>query len=266
MSTDYGILDAEWTRKSYGYGAVDLPQVFGVKYIGSEDSGTVEAAATTGDLTLKHGDLSSEAVDSTVGASGVLDLTIYTTVKKVVDAINLSDNWEAWYIDYLPDQATNISAGNGIFPTVSAQQAKVTGGYQFVADTSLETAEFFPVGVTFEGEGTKIHNHDASVLHEILEIRANITFGGATAGIFVYACDDFLGTKTQIGWKPLVSNTATTFELDGEPLYATVGKRIVVEAKDASGAISSPSLYVSARSAIIGPTVNKKKLWCRLSL
>jgi len=253
-------LPQDWVRKTYGYDAVDEPIVYGLRYIGSEDSATYEAAATTNDFTFKHGASGSEVADSTVGSSGVLDLTTFDTVHKLIRAVNASPNWEAWPVDYLPDADTNISAGNGIFGTISATQAKVDDGVLVPADTSLETAEFFPVGVTFYGSSINPHNKDANVLHEVLGITANITFGGATDGIYVYEVDDINGTKTEIDHLALASATATSWSNSGEPLYSVKGKRIVFKAADASGAISSPLLTVSVRSLPFGPAVRKSKL------
>jgi hypothetical protein len=256
----------DWTYAQYGYEAVDLPKVIGVKYVGDEESGTIETAATTGDITAKHGALSSEAADTTVGSSGVLDLTTYTTVESIIRAFNLSDNWEAWAIDFPGDYLTNISAGNGIFPTTSATQCKVAAGVSLVMDTSLKTAEDYPVGITFNGPSTNFHGTDVGVLHQIIKINANVTFGGATDGLYIYSCDDRLGTKTQIWHRALVSATATEFYSNGEPIISVDGSRIVVMAKDASGAITSPSLLIEARSYAHTPVARKSKLWSTLSI
>lgn len=251
----------DWIRAQYGYEAVDLPKVIGIKYVGDEASGTVETAATTGDITLKHGALSSEAADTTVGSSGVLDLTTYDTVQAVIAAINLSANWEAWAIDFPGDYDTNISAGNGIFPTTAATQAKVADGMSLVMDTSLKTAEDYPVGITLNGPSTHFHGTDVGVVHEIIKINANVTFGGASSGLYIYSCDDRLGTKTQIWHRALVSATATEYYSDGEPIISVDGHRLVVMAKDASGAITSPSLLIEARSYVRFPVARKSKLW-----
>jgi len=258
--------------KSYGYDAVDLPRVLGLRYIGAQASAICVVAATTGDITLSHGVLASEAVDTTIGASGVLDLTVFTTVKSLVDAINMSANWEAWFMDYPPDALTNISAGNGIFTVggITSQPCKTTAGIDLESDTSLLTAEVFNVGITLQcSSGVRVHNKDANVRHEILQINATATYGGATDGIYIWECDDVAGTKTQIGHLPLVTATATVFPTNGStgaPIYATVGKRLVVQVADASGAITGPSVQVIAQSFIEGPAFNIKKNWSRLSI
>ena len=259
----FGFRPEEWIRTPVSRTAVDTSKVLGLRYIGSEASGLVTIAATTNDFTLEHGDLSSEAADATVGATGVLDLTTYTTIQKLLVEINSSPNWEAVAIDLPGDYLTNISAGNGIFSVASpwdaAVQAKTGGMVYPVVDTSLKTAEDFAVGVTLNGPSSTPHNFDAQVLHEVLAIDADVTFAGATDGLYVYEADDLTGTKVEIAHYPLVSGAATTFGNGIEPLFSVKDKRIVIMAKDASGAITAPSIIVTRRSLRYGPGMNKNK-------
>jgi hypothetical protein len=245
---------------------VDTNKVLGIKYIGSAASGLVLIAATTNDFTLTHGVLASEAVDNTIGASGVMDLTVYTTIQSMIDEINSSPNWEAWGVDLPGDYLTNISAGNGIFivasPWDAAVQAKVAAGIFPLRDTSLGTIEDFGVGLTFNGPSSEPHGFDANVKHDIMKIVANVTFGGATDGLYIYECNDVAGTKTEVAHLALVTATITTFGSDNEPpLISTKGRRFVVIAKDASGAITSPKIEVFSRSYAFGPGVRKRKLY-----
>ncbi len=77
-----------------------------IKYLGSQQAATVTVAS--GDITLKHGASGSEAVDTTVGASGVVADGTYTTIGAMVDAINASPNWRAEVVDALrADSSTN---------------------------------------------------------------------------------------------------------------------------------------------------------------
>lgn len=75
-----------------------------VKYIGSEASATVTVDATG--ITFKHGAAAAEAVDSGIGASGVVADATYTTMGAMVDAINISSNWRAELVDVLRADAT----------------------------------------------------------------------------------------------------------------------------------------------------------------
>lgn len=245
---------------------VDTNKVVGIRYIGEEESGLVTIAATTNDFTFEHGVLSSEAADATVGATGVMDLTVYSTIITFLNEVNSSPNWEAWAVDLPGDYALNVSAGNGVFivtaPWDAAVQAKVAAGIFPLRDTSLGTIEDFGVGVTFNGPSSEPHGFDANVLHEIMKIVADATFGGATDGLYIYECNDILGTKKEVAHFALVSATPTTFGSDNEPpLISARGRRLVVIAKDASGAITSPKLEVFKRSYAFGPGIRKSKLY-----
>ena len=265
MATYLNIRPEDWVRRITTNDGVDTPVGLGVKYIGSAASGIITLAATTGDMTFEHGVLSSEAVDATIGTAGVLDLTTYTTIQSLLRNINASPNWEAWAIDLPGDYLTNISAGNGIFTAagVVAAPAKVDGGLtaSFVVDTSLKTAEDFACGLTFNGQSSEPHGSDAQVLHEILKIVALATFGGATDGVYIYECDDVAGTKTEVAHLPLVTATITTFGTGDEPIYSSKGKRLVVMAVDASGAITVPRIDIYSRSYAFGPAIRKSKLY-----
>lgn len=269
--TCYNIAPQDWKRCIYRREGIDTPILLGIRYIGSAASGLVTVAATTGDLTFAHGVLSSEAVDTTViVTTGIIDLTTYDTLKKVLDVINQSPNWEAWPIDFPGDFAMNISSGNGAFTSagVAAAQAKTDAGLtaSFVVDTSLATAETHYCGVTWNASSILPHNGDAQVLHEVMKFRALGTFAGATDGVYVYECDDVAGTKTQIGHFALVTATDTTFGTGDEPLISTKGKRLVFKIADASGALtavgtSSPCLEIFTRSYAFGPCVRANKMY-----
>ena len=250
-------------RKTYGYGVVDLCKLIGIRYIGDEESGLVTIAATTNDFTFEHGDLSSEAVDGTVGAAGVLNISdaAYSALDEVLRAINVSPNWEAWPRDYLIDAAMEYGAGTGIILAagIAAQQCKTTAGITIPCDLSLAaTAEIFPVGITFNGPSSGPHNKDAGVVHEILGITVdcNCTTAG---GVYIFEVDDDKGTKTEIDILTYVDDTEITFENSGEPLYQSIGKRLVVEVRDA-GAMTDCFCRVSARSYPFHPVVRKSKL------
>lgn len=265
----YAIKPEDWVRQIVTREGIDTVRVFGIKYVGAEASGLITIAATTNDMTLEHGDLSSEAADASVGATGVLDLTTYTTVFLLLQEINSSDNWEAWPIDVPGDYLTNISAGNGIFivasPWDAAVQCKVAAGVFPLRDTSLGTIENHSAGLTFQGPSLVPHNHDGQVLHEILKIDALATFAGATDGVYIYECDDINGTKTEVAHFALVTATATSYGTGDEPLISVKGKRFVVMIRDASGALTavgttSPKVEITSRSYAFGPGIRAKNL------
>lgn len=253
----------EWVRKTYSRQAVDTPVVMRIKYIGSQAAAHVTLAATTGDMTFEQGATTAAAAVTTgtnPGTSGVIDISDYSYVSEVVAEINRAADWEAWMVDYRPDNDIEISAGNAIYlSTLADQDCTGENGFAVLCDTSLETAGIFPVGVTLNGPSSSIHNSDRGVLHEILKINASITYGGATGGINVYECDDVAGSSTLITNLPLTSATATEWVNSGVPLHQTKGRRFVFEAVDASGAITAPSIVIGARSYKFAPMVNPRK-------
>lgn len=247
------IVTREGVDKSYG---------LGLRYVGDEASGLATVASTTGDITLEHGDLSSEAADATVGATGVLDLTTYTTIHMLLREINSSPNWEAWAIDVPGDYDTNISAGNGIFAAagVAAAQCKSTDGLKasFVLDTSLKTAEDYAAGLTLNRSSAYPHHHDGQVLHEIMKISAIATMAGGTDGIYIYECDDVAGTKTEVAHFALATATATDYGTGDEPLISSKSKRLVAMIK-ATTTITAPKIEIFSRSLAFGPGMDKNK-------
>lgn len=268
----YNIKPEDWTRTMVTRAAVDTPVACRIRYTGSEVAAHVSIGATTGDMTFEQGASTAAAATTTGdnpilpigGTTGVIDIsdTESDNLFKVIAAINLADDWEAWAVDLPGDYDTEISAGHGIFTVGGLSDQDCTGdtGFAVVVDTSLKTAEDFAAGVTFNGPCTEPHGSDANALHEIIKISATATFGGDTDGIYIYECDDIAGTKTQIGHLALASATATDFDADGEPMFSTKGKRLVVMAKDVSGAITSPNLEIYRRSYHFGPGIRDAKL------
>ena len=121
-----------------------------VQYVGSEASGTVEVSSI-GDITCKHGDLAAEVVDTTIGASGVMDVSAaaYSTAKEVEDAFNASPNWRARLTGFLPDDAMDAATGTLIL--LAATQAKVATGVTLYIDGTKPDILTFPItGVQFD--------------------------------------------------------------------------------------------------------------------
>lgn len=258
----------DWRHVSYQRIGVDTPEVMRIHYIGSQAAAHVTLAATNGDMTFEQGATTAAAAVGTgdnPGTAGVINISDYSTIHDVILEINSAADWEAWHVDFIPDNDIEVTAGNAIYLTTLADQdCTPTNGFAVLVDTSLETAEYFPVGVTFNGPNTDPHGTDSNVLHHIVQIDALATFAGATDGIYIYACNDKAGTSEQIGHLALVSATLTSFELNGEPLFsnsAYPGSRLVVQTVDASGAITSPDIRVAAQSLAFGPATRVDKMW-----
>lgn len=258
-----------WTYETFSNLAVDTPVALGIRCLSDEVAAHVTIAATTGDMTFEQGASTAAAAVGTgdnPGSSGVIDLTNFTSLIAVVNEINSTDDWEAWLGDLPGDYLTNISAGNGIFTVGGLADQDCTGesGFEVVVDTSLKTAEDFGLGITLNRSSLNIRHADVQVEWQILKIVANVTFGGATDGIYVYECDDRLGTKVQKDKLALASATGTTFGDGSYVLYQTKGKTLRLLAKDASGAITSPSLTAVARWRPLGPVINRRKMYSYL--
>lgn len=270
MSLCYNIQPQDWIRKSYARSAVDTAKVVQIRYAGKTTKSAaahVSVAATTGDLTFEQGATTAAAAVTTgvnPGTSGVIDISALSTIKQLYDEINdTQGDWEAWPIDYLPDGDIEVTAANAIYLTAQGADNDCTGaGLILYGDTSLETAEIFPVGVTLNGPSTQPHNNDRNVLHEIIEINANADMSAAGT-IKVYECDDRAGTSVLIDTLTLADATATEFALAGEPLYQSKGKRLVVEINDAGAFTSMTQLQVAARSYKMGPSMDPLKSWSR---
>jgi len=118
--------------------ADDTDPAYLVKYVGTSASATVEVSSA-GDITLKHGALSSEAADSTVkcpsgGSSGVIDVSDAdcNTVGEVINAINASNNWVA-----VPVAALLSDSSNDTLATKSATLANTSVGVPLYIDTDV---------------------------------------------------------------------------------------------------------------------------------
>jgi len=139
MNLEQAQIAALLSNKRGRFAADDQDVGILVKYVGVQASGTVEVTVTTGDITFKHGALSSEVVDTTIDSAnpsdpGVIDVseTNSNTFGKVVDMINASPNWEAKLVDCLRADPSTA----GMLLTMGATQAKVTGGLKLYKDTS----------------------------------------------------------------------------------------------------------------------------------
>lgn len=88
--------------------AADQGVALRIRYVGSGESSSAYADAVLVSATSLTLSVNGVA-DSTVGASGVLAFATYTTLGALVDAINLSSNWDAKIVAGLRSDAVNGS-------------------------------------------------------------------------------------------------------------------------------------------------------------
>ena len=123
--------------------SLDVSVAARIWYIGPEDSGTVTIATDV--MTLQHGDLASEAVDTTVGSSGVLTMTGATldTLGEVWTEVNSSPNW------YMELEAGMYGdSANTTLLDISETQAKITAGVPIYFDGSESEIVGVSIGST----------------------------------------------------------------------------------------------------------------------
>lgn len=183
-----------------------------VRYKGSEASATVEVAVTSGDITFKHGALSSEAVDATIDSGGddpgVIDVSDANanTMGEVVDLINASPNWEAYLVDCLRTDASGT-----LLLTMSATQANKT---------------LVPQGVRLYKDASQNDNYDLSVaimnraypngfdrteskINRVTGVVSNNTYGSGTSYIKVYEINPITKTETLVFQRSSGATTVT---------------------------------------------------------
>lgn len=117
-----------------------------IRYVGSPESSSDYADAvlvSATSLTLsKNG-----AADTTVGAAGVLEFATYDTLGKLVDAINLSSNWEAEIVAGLRSDAVDgselLARSTATFRPYSTVELKWDSSAAFHISFLLEPADAF---------------------------------------------------------------------------------------------------------------------------
>lgn len=119
------------------------------QYVGSEASGKIQVVVTTGDLVFIHGDVGSEAADTSVGGDGTIDISADgsapATAIEVEDLINASPNWRARMTGLLPDDVMT-----GLLLVKASTQAKVATGLDLQIDGSKLLLISHPItGVQF---------------------------------------------------------------------------------------------------------------------
>lgn len=265
----YSIMPQDWIRKAWLI-TDDLTRLFGVKYVGSEVVGivTTTSVASAG-MKFEQGATVGAALGTTgnnPGTNGVVDTSTSgtKTYHALMRKINAESDWEAWLEAALPDDAPYSAATNNM-AVVADQQAQGDDGYIILADNSV--SDHISAALTFNGPSSGPHNHDANVLHELLQVKANYGTGGSTITLKAYKCDDVSGTSSELrSWTaPSVAGTEVAYPTDagiGEPQTSTDTRRLVVKMFAATIADGSDnSLEILGRSYAHGPGIRKSKLW-----
>jgi len=193
-----------------GYAADDQDIALQVRYIGSEASGKVEVNAG-GDLVFTHGDLASEAADTTVSTDGTIDVSgaSENTFGEVVDAINASANWEARLIG-----ALRADSSNDTLLAMASTQANTAAGIALYWDTSVAltltqavSGKFWEAQKTTDGAVFDV-NED-NYINSVCEIYYNNTYGSGTSLIQIYEVDRATSRETIIYQETGAATTVT---------------------------------------------------------
>lgn len=240
--------------------------LFRIHYIGDEASGIVDIAST-GDITFKHGDLSSEAADDDTkiesGGSGVLDLSAdVTDYHSLIRHINSFDNWEAWPVGALPDDDPHTTT-TGHFTEVTGGSASGANGYAVKTDDS--DSLYIVAGMTFNGPAANVHATDAQALHALQRVIALSTYATGSSALKAYACDDLAGSSEEIAsWKTGATTVEVAYPAEtypaGPPIAWTKGKRLAVKLVN-SAALGTVRLLAQGFSYKFGPSVRDSKQW-----
>lgn len=228
-----------------------------VRYTGSQESGTVEVAVTTGDITFKVGALGAEAADTAVGLptkNGIYDVSnaAADTFDEIVADINASGTWQAVLVD-IPGGLSS----NAALVTKSATQAKTPKGVQLLTDTSqifytgrLIAPDVFRSDIRVhdvdyeflqKGSGVKkvadgnVYKNTRGVL---VRARAVSTYATGTSQLRVYS-------NNQIVWQE--DGGATTaekkFDFSQDPVYSAASGEVLRVVLFNSAAMSSSGLH-----------------------
>lgn len=200
------------------YTAVDLDFGIALRYVGAQESGTVEVTVTTGDMTLKHGVLGSEVADTTIDSGGddpgEIDMSDSAAENfgKVVDLINASANWQAMLLGDLRADVTP-----GVLITQAEAQAKLQadrsvaqqywGGIALYKDSTVAKTYGHLVG-NRDLDG----NHNGARINMIDLIRATVTNGATATSVDIYKVNDLSNVETLIWDEVIVTTVALVLD------------------------------------------------------
>lgn len=235
--------------------ADDVCKALEIEYIGDEDSGVV-TVESDGNLTMKHGDLASEAADTTIqlpattaGTAGVIDVSDASanTLGEVVDHINASANWRARIVDGLRTDSANDTF-------LAAAEASASGTspltVYFDTDVALHTSKMLTLA-TLDDPGA-----DIRAIHRLYNANGYSTYGSGTSTFQVYSVitDQFgvVISETPI-WSEAAGATATAkdFSIDDgssiKPANRELGYRLLVRIAN-SALMASQFLRIDSAS------------------
>jgi len=208
------------------YAADDQDVAIVVKYVGAQDSGTVQVAAAAEMLLFKHGALGAEIADTTIqiGATpGSIDVSNAAgdTLGEVVDHINSSANWEAKLVDALRADVPN-AAGTS-FLVMAATAAKTTAGVQLLWDTSVDFNLTRCISaVAFEvqkkADGNPWSPDESDYINGLISWEQLSTYVAGTTAMQVYEVDRATNRETL-----LISKAAAATTVVGTKDYSAVG-------------------------------------------
>lgn len=160
----------------------DQPVALAIQYRGTEASATVTVAS--GDITLKHGAAGSEAVDNTVGSSGVVADGTYTTLGAMVDAINASPNWHAEIVDGLRSDSSTAALLARSETTLAPVRTQVLPLY-------LDTSAHLSLSYRISARRLNWSRAQKACQSVFKQARALVNVGSGTLVLTIYEVDKF---------------------------------------------------------------------------
>jgi len=203
-------------NQSY-YVSDDAPIALAIRYVGDEESATVTVSG--GDITFKHGDLASEAVDDTIDSDddpGVIDVSDgdANTMGKVVDLINASANWEAKLVDALRADASTAAKFLDVVETTLTPETELMVIHTDTSETLEISKACGYTGLAafiYQSDAAKVFSGDDDYYVRLNSVMCYNTFGSGTNLIKVYDIDPSTNTETLVYQRP---GAATTVEKD----------------------------------------------------
>lgn len=223
--------------------AADQGVALRLRYVGSPESSpdyadAVLVSATS--LTLSV----NGVVDSTIGSAGVLAFATYTTLGLLVDAINLSANWEAKIVAGLRTDAVNGSE----------MLARSTSTFRPWADVELkwDSSDGGVLGVDYALEsGEKFPRSNSESQHRVAfeRLLAYVNTGSAeTIQVYVYeVAKDRSAVLRTLAQFAVADDTAFDSGEVDFPIHAEWGNDILVRFRGTGWVDSAAYLRVQGR-------------------
>lgn len=204
------------------YVVADGSVAIAIRYKGSQASATVEVGS--GDITFKHGAAGSEAVDSTVGSSGVVADGTYTTLGAMVDEINKGGNWQAEIVDGLRSDVSTAALKTMSAETLSPARSEVVALY-------FDTSAFFSLSYAISARRLNFNrSHKRASAQSVLQqVTTLVNIGSGTLTLKVIQTDARRSESTLLAQKDIADNTATDlFSNDLKEMVSDPGKELLI--------------------------------------